>query len=92
MGELSKVVVMGMVQKEWWPRGRIGRGLGHRVQRGKHDYPVKGLIHNGAVRSFFFCARRVCFVRDEHSHTRLAGSQALHHRSPIRASINHLSE
>ena len=64
MGELSKVVVMGLVQKEWWPRGRIGRGLGHRVQRGKHDYPVKGLIHNGAVRSFFLreagvlCERR----------------------------------
>ena len=32
-------------------------GLGHGVQRGNIDYPVKGLIHNGAVRSFFFFLR-----------------------------------
>lgn len=59
---LEEVVMMGVMKKEeWWPRIRIG--LGHGVQRGNLDYPVKGLIHNGAVRSF--CARRACarFVR-----------------------------
>ena len=46
-------------------KDKVRIGLGHVVQRGNLDYPVKGLIHNGAVRSFFFffCARRACFVR-----------------------------
>ena len=40
-------------------RDKVRIDLGHVVQRGNLDYPypVKGLIHNGAVRSFF-CARR----------------------------------
>lgn len=57
----GEVVVMGVMKKEkWWARIRID--LGHDVQRGKLDYPVKGLIHNGAVRSFLREAG-VCFVR-----------------------------
>ena len=43
-------------------KDKVRIDLGHVVQRGNLDYPVKGLIHNGAVRSFF-CARRACFVR-----------------------------
>ena len=43
-------------------KDKVRIGLGHVVRRGNLDYPVKGLIHNGAVRSFF-CARRACFVR-----------------------------
>ena len=35
-------------------KDKVRIGLGHVVQRGNLDYPVKGLIHNGAVRSFFF--------------------------------------
>lgn len=55
---LEEVVVMGVMMKkeEWWARMIRRIGLGHGVQRGNLDYPVKGLIHNGAVRSF--CARR----------------------------------
>lgn len=83
MGELEEVTVMGVVKKEWWARIRIRIDLDHRVQRWNLDYPVKGLIHNGAVRSFFFFARRACFVRDEQFTIQKAGPKPrLFHPKP----------
>lgn len=51
--------------------------MGHRVHRWNLSYPVQGLIHNGAVHSFFLReAGFLSFVRDEHSRRRLGRSQA----------------
>lgn len=64
---LEEVVVMGVMMKkeEWWARIIRRIGLGHGVQRGNLDYPVKGLIHNGCGTLLLREARRACarFVR-----------------------------